>query len=267
MKLEIQPIIMWNSSIKVLCFSEGHKIRTLHFTFFLLLYGLLCGSNVYGINDSIKLQKAIVFDSSSVEVRQPLAEQQQELLNNKDYKYDHKNPASKTLWERIKEWFWQKINDLFNTKSGAIGLIILKYVLIVTAIALIIMLLLKNNIRALFYGKSAGIPIDFKEFDEDIHKINFNELISTAVSEKDYRRAVRLHFLKLLKELTDKSLITWKIDKTNNDYSIELSNSEYEKQFKELAISYEYIWYGNFILNELNFKTTIEKFKQFEREC
>ena len=40
---------------------------------------------------------------------------------------------------------------------------------------LIILLLLKNNVRALFYGKSAAVPIDFKEFEEDINKI-FNAI-------------------------------------------------------------------------------------------
>ena len=132
---------------------------------------------------------------------------------------------------------------------------------------MIAVLLSRNNIRALFFSKSDTIPIDYNEFEEDIHKINFDELIATALSEKDFRRAVRLHFLKLLKELADKNLILWKIDKTNNDYSIELSDSKYSKHFKELAVLYEYIWYGNFELDETNFKTTIEKFKQFEISC
>jgi len=131
-------------------------------------------------------------------------------------------------------------------------------------IVIIILLVLKNDIRAVFYGKSASVTIDFKEFDEDIHKINFDELIANAISNNDYRKAVRLHFLKLLKELTDNNLITWQIDKTNNDYSIELSNSKYSKKFQELALMYEYIWYGDFQLDESNFKNTILKFKEFK---
>lgn len=213
--------------------------------------------------DSTKTKPSIVFDSSQINVRCPLADKQKELINNPDYKYDHIAPAPKTMWERFKEWFYKKLEQIFDSKGGAAGLQILKYILIAAAIITITLLLLKNNVRSLFYGKSASVSIDFKEFEKDIHKINFQELISNAVSEKDFRRAVRLHFLKLLKELTDKNLITWKIDKTNNDYSIELSNTLHINKFKELSILYEYIWYGSFELDEANFKATLEKFNSF----
>jgi hypothetical protein len=254
---------MWSRIIKMHYFVRFYQIRTFYGTIILLLCELLCGLNGYSLNDSKKLKNTIIFDSAKIEIREPPDYIQKELLNNSDYKYDHIGPAPKTLWERFKEWFWRKAGDIFNSKGGSIGFRILEYVLILTAIVLIIGLLLKNNLRALFYGKSASISIDFNEFEEDIHKINFNELITFALSEKDFRRAVRLHFLKLLKELSDKNLIIWKIDKTNNDYSIELSNTKYNNYFNELAISYEYIWYGNFQLDEQNFKTTIEKFKLF----
>jgi hypothetical protein len=88
-------------------------------------------------------------------------------------------------------------------------------------------------------------------------------LIEDALSKKDYRKAVRLHFLKLLKQLTDNNLIKWQIDKTNNDYSMELANSKYNSKFNELSLMYEYIWYGDFSLDETNFKGTISKFKEF----
>ncbi|OFY86916.1 MAG: hypothetical protein A3F72_00750 [Bacteroidetes bacterium RIFCSPLOWO2_12_FULL_35_15] len=246
---------MWNSSIKILIL-------------FLLifLWSFLHSTTVYCTNDTLKEKIKISYDSSKVEIRSVPLQQQNDLLHNADYKYDRVGPEPKTLWERIKEWFWRKVFELFDSKGGALGLQIFEYLLIIAAIVLIILLLLKNNIRALFYGKSASVPIDFKEFEEDIHKINFNELIEEALSKKDFRRAVRLHFLKLLKELSDKNLIAWKIDKTNNDYSIELSNSKYSEHFKDLAILYEYIWYGDFQLDESNFITTISKFKDFKLE-
>ncbi len=242
---------MWSNTIKLYC------------SVFCMLYTLVYCTDSYGHSDSAKIKPSIVFDSSEVNVRSPLADKQKELLNNPDYKYDRVGPAPKTIWERFKEWFYQKLGQIFDSEGGALGLQILKYILITAAIVTIILLLLKNNVRALFYGKSASVSIDFKEFEEDIHKINFQELISNALYEKDFRRAVRLHFLKVLKELTDKNLITWKIDKTNHDYSIELSNTQYINKFKELSILYEYIWYGSFELDEANFKTTLEKFNTF----
>ena len=208
--------------------------------------------------------KKIRIDSSTVNVRKPSEAKQQELLNDDDYKYDRKGPAPKTWWDEFKEWFWRKIGEIFDSEGGSIGFKIFEYLLIAAAIVLIIYLLIKNDIRALFYGKSASVKIDFSELEEDIHTINFDELIAEALSKKDYRKAVRIHFLKLLKELTDKNLINWKIDKTNNDYLIELANSKYSSQFKDLAITYEYVWYGDFHLDETNFKSTVSKFQSFK---
>jgi len=203
-------------------------------------------------------------DSSNIKIKVPPSAELQKMLSDEDYIYDRVGPAPKTPWERFKEWFWRMVDDLFDSNGGKIGLGILKYLLIAAAIVLIIFLLIKNNIRSLFYGKSASIAIDFKEFEEDIHSINFQELIAKAIQNKDYRKAVRLHFLKLLKELTDKNLIKWQIDKTNNDYTIELAKSKYSAQFNELALLYEYIWYGDFELSEESFKNTVSKFNAFK---
>jgi hypothetical protein len=245
----------------------------------LLLFNLLFSTSGYCTKDSAKVATALlsatshshdstkaqlVNDSSKIQERKLSDEEQKKLLENKDYKYDRVGPAPKSLWDRFWEWFWRMIDKLFNTKGGKISFSIFKYVLIIAVIVIIIFLLLKNDVRALFSGKSASVQIDFSEFEEDIHKINFNVLIEEAITKKDFRKAVRLHFLKLLKELTDKGLITWQIDKTNNDYSIELANSKYSSKFKELALLYEYIWYGDFQLDETNFKATISKFNDFK---
>lgn len=213
--------------------------------------------------DSAKADIPIVIDSSSIQIRQPDTETQNDLLNNPDYKYDRKVP-SPDWWDRFNQWLHSRLNEITTSKGGRLGIDILYYLFAAAGVIAIILLLLKNNIRGLFYGKSASLAIDFKELDEDIHKINFNELIKAAISENNYRRAVRLHFLKLLKELTDKNQIAWRIDKTNNDYFVELSNSAYGNNFKELAFLYEHIWYGNFELNENDFNTVLTKFNSLK---
>lgn len=244
-------------------FSNSTKLFL--FSFLITLCFVLQSSTSLSANDSIKKAEIhLVNDSSKVQVRQMNPEEQKKLLDNSDYKYDRIGPAPKTWWDRFKEWFWRSIAEMFSSGGGAVALSILPYIIIITVIVVIIVLLLKNDIRSVFYGKSASVNIDFKEFEEDIHKINFDELIADAVSKNDYRKAVRLHFLKLLKELTDKNLIKWQIDKTNNDYSIELAKSKYNSKFKELALMYEYVWYGDFHLDETNFKSTIEKFREFK---
>lgn len=235
---------------------RSNTIRTYFlFTFFI---SLLHFSNAFGI-DSAKAAVSIRIDSSQIDIRDPNIEKQRELLSDPDYKYDRKVP-SPGLWERFKDWLSGIFERWADSKGGEFSIRIIYYLIIAVAIVLIVFLLLKNDIRSLFYGKSASLSIDFRELDEDIHKINFSELIAAAIAEKDYRKAVRLHFLKLLKELTDKNMITWKIDKTNNDYFVELASSGFSSSFKELAFLYEHIWYGNFDIDESNYNTVLAKF-------
>jgi hypothetical protein len=243
---------MWNSNIK------------LFYCITLFLCSLLHSTSAYSAKDSSKTLITIPLDTAKIVVRKLNAEEQKKLLENPDYKYDRVGPAAKTPWERFKEWFWRTIDELFDSDSGKIGWTIFQWALIIAVIVILVFLLLKNDIRALFYGKSATVQIDFKEFEEDIHKINFDEYIEDAIAKKDFRKAVRLHFLKLLKELTDNNLIKWQIDKTNSDYSIELASSKYNSKFNELSLMYEYIWYGDFQLDETNFIGTISKFKEFK---
>ncbi len=221
----------------------------------------LLSTKLYCSNDSIIDSKIIVYDSSEVVVKKLSKEKQKELLQNSDYKYDKVGPVPKTPWERFLDWLDKLFSNTFSGKGGEITWGIIQYILIAAAIVVIIILLLKNNARALFLGKSASVAIDLKEFESDINTIDFNKLITEALSKKDLRKAVRLHFLKLLKSLADKNLIQWKIDKTNRDYSIELKNSRFDEQFKEIAMLYEYYWYGDFPIDEEKYNATVEKFK------
>lgn len=277
MKLVIHRLTMWSSSTKFFIF---------------LLFISVCSIAGYAGEDSPHVSKAvvvdssvvamsqldslsqashllhvpktIVLDSSVVVVRQLDSLSQATLFTNDDYKYNRDAAKSASAWDRFWDWFNEKIDELLNTKNGKISIKIIKYLIILIALVAIVFLLLKNKVGALFYGKSAATSIGFNELEENIHLIDFEELIAKAREEKDFRRAVRLHFLKLLKELSDKNLIAWKIDKTNKDYSIELLNTQYNAHFKELAELYEYVWYGNFLLDEAGYTSTLQKFKTFE---
>ena len=232
-----------------------------------IIYFVLFGyCLIFSYKSEAKTEKAssLKLDTAHVDVRKLTDDERTKLMEDKNYRYDRIGPAPKSMWDRFWEWVWRQIGKIFESKGGMIGWHIFEYSIIVAALVLVIVLLLKNNIRALFYGKGASVDIDFKEFDNDINKINFNKLIEEAISKKDFRKAVRLHFLQLLKGLAEHNVIKWQIDKTNSDYSMELLNTRYSKLFNELAISYEFIWYGDFHLDEPNFRKAIEKFKEFK---
>jgi hypothetical protein len=73
-------------------------------------------------------------------------------------------------------------------------------------------------------------------------------------------------YLQALRQLADKNLIRWKINKTNDDYARELSSTSYGPGFNNITISYEYVWYGEFEIEENTFGRIRQQFQQFNRE-
>lgn len=87
---------------------------------------------------------------------------------------------------------------------------------------------------------------DMEEMPEDIFAINYQREIDKAVANGDYRLAVRLHYLQLLKQMTARNLIRYEQDKTNMDYLMQLHNTAYYHDFFRVTLHYEYSWYGKF---------------------
>lgn len=80
---------------------------------------------------------------------------------------------------------------------------------------------------------------------EDLATIDLAQLLQQALEDRDYRRAIRIHFLQLLKDLDIVRLIRWTKDKTNRDYLNELApHQDIYPLVRSLTLTYEFVWYG-----------------------
>jgi hypothetical protein len=104
---------------------------------------------------------------------------------------------------------------------------------------------------------------DTEDSSENIFEINFEREISRAISESQYRVAVRLMFLNVLKNLSQKELITYKQGKTNFDYLLQMQSTGYYKDFFRLTRDYEYTWYGKFDISSETFAIIKNDFESF----
>ena len=84
--------------------------------------------------------------------------------------------------------------------------------------------------------------------------------IGEAESKNDFNLATRYLYLQLLKKLSDKELILFTSEKTNNVYVTELSGWNYQYEFSELTRNYEYVWYGKFAIDISYYGQLKEKF-------
>ena len=89
---------------------------------------------------------------------------------------------------------------------------------------------------------------------EDIHNMNFDELLQQALSKNNYRQAIRIQFLILLKSLSDKQQISWSLEKTNRDYKRELRSKPFSPNFNQIVSLFERTWYGNNPLSQLEYQ-------------
>lgn len=99
--------------------------------------------------------------------------------------------------------------------------------------------------------------------DEDIHDIDLDTLLQQAIDNANFRLAIRYYYLTSLKGLSSKKIIDYHKDKTNSEYLFEIKNTDLRKQFSYLSYVYSYVWYGEFSINEQNFKTAQTKYQSF----
>jgi hypothetical protein len=189
------------------------------------------------------------YDSSIVQEKFLSHQDLQEYFDDSSFDYGRNTPEQTSLWEMFKNWFWGMIEQLLGTKLVGKISDVLKYILIALAIAVVNIILFRSNLRGLFGGKQSKASIGFTILDENIHTLNFPEQITAAEERADYRHAVRLHYLWLLKRLSDDMIIQLKINKTNRDYRNEISSPELRNSFSRASRIFEHVWYGNVPIN------------------
>mgnify|MGYP003583489885 CR=1 FL=1 len=129
-----------------------------------------------------------------------------------------------------------------------------------------ILKLLGINMTALFTRKSADVDLPYESIHEDVRIMDFDKLISEAIESRNYRLAVRLFYLKTLKELNNRSLITWKPEKTNHNYITELSAMHLKEGFQQMTHQFEFVWYGEFDLAENDFNSIRQSYLSFHQQ-
>lgn len=201
-------------------------------------------------------------DSSTVRARYPDAEQVRSYQNDRAYRYDRVPPPPRSLLGKIWEWLNAKLQKLLQSREyRSVG----QYVLLALIAGLVVWLLRKAEVLGfLFPKKTQSAPLDYENLTENIHEISFDNRIDEALAGRNYRLAVRLLYLRTLKHLTDRNLIAWQPNKTNRQYALELGNSPLRPDFEQLTTQFEFVWYGDFPVDERRFRELSDKFRRFE---
>lgn len=139
------------------------------------------------------------------------------------------------------------------------------WLIIIGGFVTFLILYLYNSNAALFRKSSSIADEETDAETSDIFTINYQKEIDKAVGMNNYRLAVRLMFLRLLRNLSDKNIIQYRQDSTNWDYMMQLHPTGMSPGFSRLARNYEYSWYGHFGIDKEKYSIIKNEFENFER--
>jgi len=182
----------------------------------------------------------------------------------KEFQYDEIGQQQLSLWDKFWLWFWDVIGELFQ---GAAANIFSRYIFIGLGVALIIFIVVKViGAEKIFAKKSKETILPYDVITENIHEIDYEQELQRLVAERKFRLAVRLLYLRALKKLSDAEIIQWQPDKTNYNYLMEISKPELRNDFSQLTLQFDYIWYGDFPIDEVKFAPINQSFNQFNNQ-
>ena len=135
--------------------------------------------------------------------------------------------------------------------------------LILAAVLIFLIIMLINNISRITTDRALSGNNQQVEIDDPDHyeKSDLERFLKDALESANYRLAIRVQFLMVIKLLQDRELIAWKKEKTNTDYLLELRQQEFKNAFKYLVKVFERIWYANYDIDRLFYESLSEKFE------
>lgn len=180
-----------------------------------------------------------------------------ERYNGSDFNYNINDTGGINLLQRVLQKFFNWLQDIFGVDIDFIDYKTLEYIIYgllgVGALYLIVKFLMQAPLNSVFKTEVKDIDT-FKYVEENIKDVNFDTLIANALKENNYRLATRYLYLKSLKLLTNKNIIDWHYDKTNSDYINEIKDEDTKSIFKRISYLYDYVWYGEFPIDEYLYK-------------
>lgn len=233
-------------------------------TYSLILF--LISLSVFAQKDSVKYEKEPV---ETLEFDQKKLEQ---FKNEKAFNYKVKE--RKVTWlDRLLNWLGNKLMRLLEWLFGtrkATGIFKIIIEILPYLIGLIVLFLIyklfgrihTNSIVAK-ESKASYVPIDEASLIKSPQDLQ--TLIKEALANKDFRLALRYKYLQILHELEQHEIIQWEEQKTNQDYENEIQDKSLKATFKDITYLYDFVWYGNFTIDESGYTKAVIKFNAIKK--
>lgn len=218
------------------------------------------------INTSKPFDKKARIDTSYIQKKEFNHNKIEDFKSSDDFIYERKEEEPGILqrfWNWIKESVKSFLRNFFNDIDPAVGVLssilrVLPYILLAIGLFFIVRYFANIAPKTILEGKNESL-VNFSDDEELLQRDDLETLLAEAVSNNDYRLAIRFYYLIILKKLSDASIIDWQQQKTNKDYIKELSEKRYLEEFKNSTKLYDFVWYGKFELTKKEFQDSAKK--------
>ncbi|MDH5598019.1 MAG: hypothetical protein OEY34_02780 [Cyclobacteriaceae bacterium] len=236
-------------------------IKVIYYSIFILLF--ITPASLWGQD----LHDRDFSDTTHIEQKSFSKEKVESLKSKRDFTYDVENRKSEGFVDSIKNFLSYILYLIFRNidLSPDSPWTIAVYILGAGLIVYLIIWFNKSDSMWVF-SRNRGNIQEYEIENEDIHSINYEKEIETALSNKQFRAAIRLLYLRSLRDLSEAHKIEWSDGKTNYDYYLEIENSAMRNAFADLSLQFNYVWYGNYTPSMEIFRHAEEKYQTLKKQ-
>lgn len=173
------------------------------------------------------------------------------------YQYYEKEKEPKTSSQKK----YDRNSGSISVGSGALSF--MQILLIIIGIAILAVVVYFLFMRYQEDKDGAAVQTNFDDVaPSEIPKTELERRLEEALGRGDYREAVRIYFIFIIKDLSEKKWISWEKKKTNISYLIEMRSRPQYDLFNKSVSVFEVVWYGNYTIDQQSFKEVEPTFKQ-----
>jgi len=217
--------------------------------------------------ETFAIQDTLNIDRDTIEPRH--FEDLKDKYQGEDYIYEYTTENS-GWWSRFKQWLNDFFKDLFDfetqQQANNVTDVLLKIggVIIFLLVIYFIFKAVMNDEGSWVFGKSSDkniIPVT--DIEQNLSITDFDKLTKDAEKNNEHRLAIRYYYLWLLKKLALAEIIEYDVEKTNSDYQNEITSKNLKDNFSYTSYLYNYIWYGEFDVNQQQYNKAKNAFTDF----
>lgn len=128
--------------------------------------------------------------------------------------------------------------------------------LIVFSVVLIGVLLyfLLRNVSG--FNKSISTPVDLTTSldPSTVEEDEYQTQLKNALANQDYRLALRINYLIVLRLLIEKNKVEWEKEKTNAHYLLTLKGTPFHDLFFQVVNAFDRVWYGHYAIDAISYE-------------